>query len=132
MSAAVDEEWITAIHIDHLGDNLVLLIDMQAGNKGASLTNTVEKAIHLVAEKLPAAVGATWIEVDSEGYFDELVTNITRGMPLDQVTVDFKPLRQGAHQRSLDGFLEKFQQAGAQAWGLASQFIPSPKKGLKP
>lgn len=132
LTVPTTDPWITAIHCEDEQHNVVLLLDMQSSNHGASLTNCAEKAIHHVANKLPGAMEAVWVELDSEGCFDLLETNIGHGMPANQVTVGFKPLQVGQHHRTLDGFLEIFQEVGYQAWSAARDVMPVSQKRSSP
>lgn len=102
---------------------LVLLVDLQSCNDGASLTNVAERVVERVSKDVlvPAGIDprtAEWVESDSDGGFYRLRLDLdaegkTFGSP------SWKPLG----QTRLKDFLAAYPDAGQQAWDAAKGYL---------
>lgn len=106
---------------------LALLVDLQALNRGASLTNVADRAINFVGQTAMPVLGAdctksSWVELDSEGCFDLMHTQwpFRKRMgppPTDPPMVTFAPLRHNdLAPRTLAAFLSRFPELGPALW----------------
>lgn len=114
---------------------LVLMLDLQAANEGASLTNSADAAVHHVAHTSFEPLGADyraaiWVQVDSDGAFDLMIPLWPMGKPLQgpqlsPPSVSWRPLRHNDRARTLDAFLAAYPAVGPAAWGEAAEFLKS-------
>lgn len=106
---------------------LALLVDLQAMNRGASLTNVADRAINFVGQTAMPALGAdcsksAWVELDSEGCFDLMHAQwpFRKRMgppPTEPPMVTFAPLRHNDMPlRTLGAFLARFPELGPALW----------------
>ena len=70
-------EGLLALIADLPLGTVVLLADLQSRNKGASMTNVIEKVIsyvstHAIRDRVGAFLNAFWVELDSEGALDRV------------------------------------------------------------
>lgn len=100
---------------------LVLMVDMQELNQGASLTNSAEAAIthfsrtHLLPASADPA-SAYWIEMDSMGMFDEMLVRMDGD---SCIAVSWAPLKSMLHFRTLEAFTCEFGSRGEDVWRRA-------------
>lgn len=103
---------------------LVLLVDLQSLNKGASLTNSAESVISFFYGRFRAAIVSPemieWVEVDSMGMFDLMTPRWDEGICS---YVDWQPLKYGPHNRTLDAFLGAYGKRGDGVWKFVQQEI---------
>jgi hypothetical protein len=114
---------------------LVLLMDLQSINDGASLTNSADAAVHHVAHTAFQPLGAdyrtaTWVQVDSEGAFDLMISRWPMDKPLQgpqlsHPSVSWRPLRHNDRARTLDAFLGAFPEIGSAVWDEATIVLKS-------
>lgn len=81
---------------------LVLMVDEQEKNTGASLTNAVEGVLDMI-ERITgiSPVAMNLVELDSEGSFDQVVITGFNGF---HYAVQWRPLKSGAHVRTVEAF----------------------------
>lgn len=114
---------------------LVLMVDLQGANEGASLTNSADAAVHHVAHTSFAPLGAdyraaTWVQIDSDGAFDLMIPlwpmeKPLQGPQLGHPSVSWRPLRHNERARTLDAFLSAYPVVGPAAWDEASSVLKS-------
>jgi hypothetical protein len=69
---------VLAIAVEGFARNLVLLVDLQGANKGASVTNSMEACIEYVTQRLDLEWPGTdyaqtdFVQLDSLGWFDRV------------------------------------------------------------
>jgi hypothetical protein len=109
---------VLAIAIEGFARNLVLLVDLQGANKGASVTNSVEACLEYVRQRLDLEWPGTdftqtdFVQLDSLGWFDRVnirwnSTGGAGGQPTPIVC--WEPLRGAVSQpRTLRAFIEVF------------------------
>ena len=85
--------------------DLVLVVDEQEKNHGASATNAMGEIVAFLEQSGMATQSSFYVELDSMGYFDE-VTVLERS-PYG-VKVSWRALRSANHARTLEAFLEKY------------------------
>jgi hypothetical protein len=89
---------------------LILMADMQYRNSGSSLTNSIEAAMnHVIATMFfgQAPRDAHWIQLDSIGYFDEVLP--AYGFDENRVVdVTWRPIG----DRTADRFIREFGEKG--------------------
>lgn len=87
---------------------LVTMVDMQSKNKGCSLTNGIETAINYIANQMNIHGQSTrWIEMDSEGYFDEVSLRLDASGK-ECIGVGWMPLKASSHSRTVEAFVASF------------------------
>lgn len=128
-----------AIASPHRRD-LVLLVDLQAANKGASVTNAMEACIAYVVSRLSATWPhfdprhTDWVQLDSDGWFDlvrprwgnkairttQRLTFAPDSVPL----IRWEPIRGELEEsRTLRAFLEIFDDIGVAALAEVQHFV---------
>ena len=114
---------------------LVLMVDLQSLNSGASLTNSAEAAVHHVAHMAFEPLGAdyrsaSWVQLDSDGAFDLMVPRWPMDKPLhgpqlSHPSVDWRPVRHNGRTRTLDAFLSSFPGLGPVLWDEVATILKS-------
>lgn len=107
---------------------LVLLVDLQSANKGASVTNAMEACIGYVLSRLELDLPGTtlgqidWVQLDSDGWFDVVQARWAAAAPA--LLVDWMPLRAaGAEPRTLRAFQALYDDAAAIALGEVQRYV---------
>lgn len=127
-----DKPWIKAFMapLGNEGKTLILLVDMQHQNEGASLTNSMERAVEFVGSNVVDPSKAEWVQLDSDGMFDQIdVTWDKNGLP----DIGWTPLEVGNHLRTMEAFKEKYELPAVAIMDKLLneiEFTPGPKKYL--
>jgi len=115
-SAVLGKDGVAVVaHVQDGLPTLVLLVDMQERNAGASLTNSAEKAVSFFRKQVQMVHGkdcfehAEWIEVDSMGCFDRMALQWDSDECVDVV---FSGLHNAGNSRNTAAFIGQYGARG--------------------
>ena len=91
--------------------DLVLIVDEQEKNQGASATNSMEEIVAFLEHTGMTTHSSTYVELDSMGNFDEVSVLERTSVG---VRIGWKALRSANHVRTLKAFQEKYGDAASE------------------
>jgi len=129
------------IAVQAAAQTVVLLVDLQRANKGASVTNAVEACLAYVSSRLATEWGAeavrdvAWLELDSLGWFDRVHVRSPVATAQDlraEPVVCWEPLRGAdAAPRTLKAFMATYPQHASAAMAEIQTYVDEHRLTLR-